>query len=188
MRLIGIFGGSFNPIHTGHISLARQLLRLAKLDEVWFMVSPQNPLKQTSELLDDNLRYNLVRLALHGEEGMRACNFEFKLPRPSYTWNTLQQLCQQYPDDEFTLLIGGDNWSLFPSWYRAEDILRQYHVVVYPRRESPVDASSLPAGVTLVDTPLLDISSTQIRHHIAEGLPIDHLVPKIIAPLVCRCY
>ena len=107
---IGIFGGSFNPIHVGHISLARQLRQLARLDEVWLMVSPQNPLKQGSnDLLDDRLRYQLARIALHDEEGVKACDYELHLPKPSYTWNTLQHLRQDFPDDTFVLLIGGDN-------------------------------------------------------------------------------
>lgn len=186
---IGIFGGSFNPIHNGHIALARQLLSLAALDEVWFMVSPQNPLKQgATDLLDDYLRYSLTRLALYDEPQLSACPLELHLPKPSYTWTTLQQLRASCPHHRFTLLIGGDNWQLFPRWYKAADILRHHRLVVYPRQGSTIDANQLPDGVTLANTPLLDISSTRIRQYVKENLPIDHLVPKLIAPVVKRVY
>jgi len=132
----GIFGGSFNPIHNGHIALARQLLTTAGLDEIWFMVTPQNPLKQAGNLLDDDVRLQLVRQALDGEPQLKASDFEFHLPRPSYTWNTLCALSRDYPDRQFVLIIGGDNWKLFPLWYRSADILANYTVVVYPRREN----------------------------------------------------
>lgn len=189
MTKIGIFGGSFNPIHNGHIALARQLCQLAGLDEVWLMVTPQNPLKQSAtDLLDDQLRYQMARLALYGEPRVKASNYEFHLPKPSYTWNTLQHLGQDFPACAFTLLIGGDNWELFPRWYRAADILSHYPVVVYPRRGSTIDRSSLPQNVTVVDTPLLDVSSTDIRRRIRSGHPIDHLVPQHIIPIVRRCY
>lgn len=187
--LIGLFGGSFNPIHVGHIALARQLRQLAGLDEVWLMVSPQNPLKQgSSELLDDRLRYEMARLALHGEDGIVASDYELHLPRPSYTWNTLQRLQADYPQHTFVLLIGGDNWQLFSHWYRAQDILDRYQIVVYPRRGSDIDRRTLPAGVTIVDTELLDISSTEIRRRIAEGQGISGMVPPVVEPLVKRFY
>ena len=109
----GLFGGSFNPIHRGHIHLARQLLRRAHLDEVWFLVSPQNPLKQDMRLAPEEQRLEMVRIALRRFKRLSASDFEFPLPRPSYTWNTLQALSREYPDREFTLLIGGDNWERF---------------------------------------------------------------------------
>lgn len=124
----GIFGGSFNPIHNGHISLARQLREKAELDEVWLMVSPQNPLKQQADLLDDSLRMEMARRALEGVEGVIASDYEMYLPRPSYTWNTLQALSRDYPDREFVLLMGGDNLALFHRWYHYEDILRNYRM------------------------------------------------------------
>ena len=189
MKKIGLFGGSFNPIHVGHVELARQLRELAGLDEVWLMVSPQNPLKQgSSDLLDDQLRYQMVRLALHGEPGLVASDYELRLPKPSYTWNTLQHLKSDYPHHLFILLIGGDNWELFPRWYRAADILRDHQVVVYPRRGSAIDRSQLPPNVTVVDTALLDISSTEVRRRVAQGGSIKNCVPQAIAPLVRRLY
>jgi len=189
-KAIGIFGGSFNPIHTGHITLARQLRQAASLDEVWLMVSPQNPLKRgSSDLIDDRLRYAMARVALYGEEGIIASDYELFLPRPSYTWNTLQHLKADYPEYTFVLLIGGDNWQRFPQWYKAEEILREYKVMVYPREGGEeLLPKEMPAGVTLVDAELLPISSTEIRRRVKTGEDIEGLVPKIIAPLVLRCY
>lgn len=181
---IGLFGGSFNPIHYGHIRLARQLLALAALDEVWFVVSPQNPLKQQNDLLDDDLRLQMVEMALQREKGLRACDIEFRLPRPSYTWNTLQKLRQEHPGDEFTLLIGGDNWERFPLWYRSDDIVRDYNIVVYPRTGSDIDERRLPPTVRIVRTRRINISSTMVRQRIALGQTLSRLVPKVVADFI----
>lgn len=184
---VGIFGGSFNPIHTGHIALAKSLCEKAGLDEVWFMVSPMNPFKQTAtDLLDDNLRLELVEKALENEPQLRACNYEFYLPKPSYTWNTLQAISKDYPDIAFTLLIGGDNWAAFDKWHHHDDILAHYPIVVYPRQGS--DIGNVPEGVTIVETPLLNISSTEIRHHIAAGKSITGMVPLNIEQKVTNYY
>ena len=183
-KRIGIFGGSFNPVHFGHIRLARQLRQLAGLDEVWLMVSPQNPFKVNETLLDDDKRLQLVQLALKHEKGLVASDFEFRLPKPSYTWNTLQALATSFPEHEFTLLIGGDNWISFPKWYHADDILSHHSVVVYPRKDFDIDVSTLPPNVTVVNTKLIPISSTQVRRRIAEGKSIDRLVPKAVARLI----
>ena len=186
---IGIFGGSFNPIHVGHIALARQLKTLAGLDEVWLMVSPQNPLKQgNTDLLDDQLRYQLARLALHGEDGIVACNYELHLPKPSYTWNTLEHLHQDFPQHTFLLLIGGDNWQNFYRWYRAEDIMREHAIVIYPRRGYQTDQATLPSSVRVVNTELIDISSTDIRIRVKQGQSIKGMVAPTIEPLVHRLY
>ena len=175
---IGLFGGSFNPIHVGHIALAQALRRCYALDEVWLMVSPQNPLKQQADLLDDAKRFSLAQQALQGVEGVKACDYEFRLPRPSYTWNTLQQLERDYPQNTYVLLIGGDNWAHFERWHHWKDILRHYDVVVYPRG----DASGT---VTL---PLLDVSSTEIRRRVKRGDSIDGLVPPHIVKSVEKIY
>ena len=186
-KKVGIFGGSFNPIHTGHIALAKSLCDMAELDEVWFMVSPMNPFKKTAtDLLDDHLRLEMVEKALEKEPQLKACEYEFRLPKPSYTWHTLQAISQEFTDIEFTLLIGGDNWAAFDKWYHHEDILAHYPIVVYPRQGSSV--GKVPEGVTIVETPLLNISSTEIRQRIKEGKSIKGMVPESIEELVKRNY
>ena len=188
----GIFGGSFNPIHNGHVSLARQLREKAGLDEVWLMVSPQNPLKQAADLLDDEKRLTMARLALENKPGIIASDYEMHLPKPSYTWHTLQALSKDYPDREFVLLMGGDNWALFDRWYHYEDILRNYQIVIYPRRTAQEVSSDVqfPDNGTSLLTPcvveaeLLDISSTEIRQRIKAGKGIRRMVPKAVADYI----
>ena len=134
MKKVGIFGGSYNPIHIGHLALANYLCEFGDLDEVWFMVSPQNPFKaHSSDLWDDNLRLELVRLAVEDYPKLQASDFEFHLPRPSYTIHTLDALQEAYPDHEFSLIIGEDNWQCFGRWYRGEEIARETPIIVYPR-------------------------------------------------------
>ncbi len=179
MKNIGIFGGSFNPIHLGHISLAKEILCRANLDEVWLMVSPQNPLKRdSSDLLDDQLRLQMAQKALEGVEGVKACDYEFHLPKPSYTWNTLQHLTKDYPDYTFILLIGGDNWAHFERWRHWQDILRHHDVIVYPRDQY----------LGTIEVPLLDISSTEIRQKVRAGESIEGLVPDSIVSEVIKYY
>lgn len=174
----GIFGGSFNPIHVGHVALAQAILRQCELDEVWLMLSPQNPLKQQTGLLDDQLRYEMAQKALEGVEGIKACNYEFRLPKPSYTWNTLQHLTEDYPDREFILIIGGDNWAQFERWRCWKDILRHHRVIVYPRGNV----------IGTIDVPLINVSSTEIRGRVKRHQPITNLVPAVIEGLVEKYY
>ena len=183
-KRIGIFGGSFNPIHFGHIRLARHIRKEAALDEVWFMVSPQNPFKVNQTLLDDDKRLQLVKIALTREKGLKACDYEFRLPKPSYTWNTLQALTADYPDDEFLLVIGADNWANFAQWFHSADILAHHNIVVYPREGTDIDETTLPPNVSLVHTPLYPFSSTQVRRRIAEGETIDGMVPRAVARMI----
>jgi len=188
MTKTGIFGGSFNPIHNGHIALARQLREAAGLDEVWLMVSPQNPLKEQTGLLADDLRLQMAQQALADDPDIHVSDYEFHLPRPSYTWNTLQALRTDFPDHEFTLLIGGDNWEHFHHWYRADDIISNYQLIVYPRRGSDIDLTSLPPTVSVVEAELLDISSTDIRRRVRRRQPITGLVPDSILDTVNKYY
>ena len=185
---IGIFGGSFNPIHNGHIALAKAFLEKENLDEVWFMVSPQNPFKVDQQLLVDHLRLKLVSKAIDYNPRFKATDYEFHLPKPSYTWNTLQHLTHDFPRYRFTILIGGDNWNAFNRWYHAEDILANYKLVVYPRRGQNLDNTSLPTNVSLLQTPLIDISSTTIRNRIKSGEDINDIVPEVIVRDIINLY
>lgn len=170
MTETGIYGGSFNPIHRGHVNLGEYLCRHEGLDEVWFMVSPQNPFKQASpDLLDENARLALARLAVRQHPRLKVSDFEFHLPRPSYTVDTLSALRRNFPDRQFTLIVGADNWQAFGRWRRADEILARHAVLVYPRTGYPVDRTSLPTGVKLADAPLFPVSSTEIRRAIAQG-------------------
>ncbi len=180
----GIFGGSFNPIHNGHISLAKQLKEKAGLDEVWLMVSPQNPLKMHDDLLLDEARLIMARKALEGVEGIFASDYEMHLPKPSYTWNTLQALSRDYPNREFVLMIGGDNWELFHKWYHAQDILKHYSIVVYPRRNATINVTTSQKNPQFIEAELIDISSTEIRHRIKAGQDIRHLVPTVVSEII----
>lgn len=185
---VGIYGGSFNPIHNGHIALAEAFLRQAELDEVWFMVSPQNPLKANARLLDDKIRFKMVQKVLKHKRNLIACDYEFHLPKPSYTWDTLQRLSNDFPQHQFTLLIGSDNWTAFDRWYHHEDILQNYKIVIYPRLGDEIDKNELPNSVSLLNAEFINISSTEIRDRIANGKSIDHLVPAEIAVEVTNAY
>ena len=136
MKRIGIFGGSFNPVHLGHTALAAYICEQGMVDEVWMMVSPQNPFKQNLALLDEQHRLAMLRLAVEPYPMLQACDFECHLPRPSYTYHTLQALRAAYPEHEFSLVIGEDNWASFDRWYRGDDILRETPIIVYPREGS----------------------------------------------------
>lgn len=185
---VGIYGGSFNPIHNGHLALAEAFLRQAELDEVWFMVSPQNPLKANTSLLDDKIRFKMVQKVLKHKRNLIACDYEFHLPKPSYTWDTLQRLSNDFPQHQFTLLIGSDNWTAFDRWYHHEDILQNYKIVIYPRLGDEIGKNELPNSVSLLNAEFINISSTEIRERIANGKSIDHLVPSEIAVEVTNDY
>ena len=173
-----IFGGSFDPVHIGHISLAEEVLNSGLADEVWFMVSPHNPHKEQCKLSDENVRLEMAQLAVAGNSGFKACDFEFGLPRPSYTINTLSALEESYPDREFILLIGADNWEKFDRWYKHDELLARYGIIVYPRDNSAVPA--VPDGVIWLSAKLHDVSSTLIRGLVASGGNISGLVAPVV--------
>lgn len=188
MQRIGFFGGSFNPIHNGHIALAERLRAHADLSEVWFVVSPQNPFKRQQDLLDDATRLKMVELSLNGRPGLRASDCEFRLPRPSFTYITLRHLREANPQTLFVLLIGSDNWAAFPHWKHHEEIVSHHPIVIYPRPGHSIDASTLPQNVSLAPTPQMDISSTEIRRRVRSGEPIAPLVPLPITDLIIENY
>ena len=166
---IGIYGGSFNPIHFGHIGLAQWVVANTDLDEVWLMVSPNNPLKDQSILADEQARLKEAREAIRqqGEEAIKVSDFEFHLPRPNYTANTLRELQRTYPEHAFTLIIGEDNLSIFHKWKEHLYILNNYRVFVYPRHGC--DGYKIPAAKDLqllTNAPLFDISSTELRKNL----------------------
>ena len=185
MKRIGLFGGSFNPLHLGHTALAAYICEQGLVDEVWLMVSPQNPLKQDLTLLDENERLHMARLAVAPYPMLKACDFEFTLPRPSYTYHTLQALREAYPDCTFSLIIGEDNWDNFHRWYRGEDIACETPIIVYPRdaegrlqiisamQESPL-SSGEGGGRGLPK--LLPYSSTEVRYLIAQSEDASHML------------
>ena len=165
-RRIGIFGGSFNPVHLGHTALAAYICEQGLVDEVWMMVSPQNPLKQNLELLDEQHRLQMLRLAVAPYPTLQACDFEFHLPRPSYTYHTLQALREAYPEHTFSLIIGEDNWQNFHRWYRGEDILSETPIIVYPR--SSVEGLELRVEGKKVESLGMRVEGTIWMDNIAE--------------------
>ena len=184
----GIYGGSFNPIHNGHIAIADKILSLAGLDEVWFVVSPHNPLKQADGLLDDSKRLHMTRVALKGHARLAASDCEFALPRPSYMWNTLRHLSQEWPERVFTLLIGADNWMVFDRWAHHEDIIANYDIAIYPREGCTIDTAQLPPNVRLMETGLYNVSSTMVRDMIKRGEDVSALIPTSIVAMAEQWY
>lgn len=179
-------GGSFNPIHNGHLAVAQGMVERNIVDEVWLMVSPQNPLKSPASLLPETVRLEMAKSACEGMAGIEASDFEFSLPRPSYTWQTLCALTEKFPDRQFHLLIGADNWGIFGKWYRSEDILRNFRVDIYPRSGHYVSESRLPPGVTYVEMPAVDVSSTLVRSLVKQGKDFSALVPEKVYEKIIR--
>lgn len=165
---IGLYFGSFNPIHIGHLAIANYMLEFTDLDKIWFVVSPQNPLKNKSSLLADNHRLSLVREAIAENKNFKAIDIEFKLPKPSYTINTLLHLEEKYPDNEFVLIMGSDNLESLNKWKNYEEILNNYSIYVYPRPKSDGGSFKNHPHVKLVNAPLMEVSATFLRNAIKE--------------------
>ena len=186
-KKIGIYSGSFNPVHNGHISLAKYLLDSDIVDEVWIVVSPLNPLKTTSdELIADELRLQMAKIAFEGIRDTKVSDVEFRLPRPSYTIDTLNYLQKQYPDYQFFLLIGEDNMAVFDKWKNYQEILRKYTVLVYPRHADTNSSDNMlrHTNIHKIDAPYIDISSTDIRHRIRQHLPLTDVLPKSVIDFI----
>ena len=174
----GLYFGSFNPIHIGHMAIANFMIEFSDLHELWFVVSPQNPLKEKKSLLQDYHRLEMVRLAIEGDDRFRASDIEFRLPTPSYTINTLAYLEEKYPDREFQLVMGSDGLRTFHKWKHADLISENYHRLIYPRPGMNPEALADLPNATLVDAPQMEISSSFIRAAIRDGKDIRHLVPE----------
>jgi nicotinate-nucleotide adenylyltransferase len=173
---IGLYFGSFNPIHTGHMIIASHVANHTDVQQVWFVVSPQNPLKPSSVLLNEYHRLYLVQLAVEDDPRLRASDVEFKLPRPSYTIDTLTYLHEKYPQHQFYIIMGSDSFQNLPRWKNYELLIKNYPFIVYRRPEFPV-LDTLQANIAVLDAPLLEISATDIRDNIKEGRTIRYLVP-----------
>lgn len=177
-KQIGIFSGSFNPIHAGHLMLANFMSEFTYLDEVWMVVTPHNPLKDIDGLLDDDIRLEMTELALQDFEKLKVSDIEFSMPRPSYTIDTLNKLTEENPDKEFTLIIGGDNWTRFSQWKNYEILLSDYKILIYPRLgEEIVIPEEFSKTVQVVKAPIIEVSSTFIRESIGRGKNVRAFVP-----------
>ena len=180
---VGLFFGSFNPIHMGHMIVAQVIRELTEIEEIWFIVSPQNPFKKNKNLLHEFDRIDMVRAAISDDYYFRASDIEFNMPRPSYTVDTLTYLSEKHPNHEFKLVIGEDNLSSFHKWKNYQVILENYGLIVYPRPNSePSDL--VHEKVQLVNAPQIDISATLIRQMIRDGKSPKYLIPEAVINLI----
>jgi len=176
---IGLYFGSFNPIHTGHLIVANTVLNCTNISKIWFIVSPQNPLKKISDLLDGSARLHLVKRATELDERMFVSDAEFNLPTPSYTYNTLKYFEDEFPENDFTLIMGSDSFSQLNLWKNYKEIL-QKKIIVYQRPEFVIPAKLILPNIVIINTPLLNISATEIRILIKAGKSIRYLVPAAV--------
>lgn len=178
---VGLYFGSFNPIHHGHLIIAQHMVEHTDLDQLWFVVSPQNPLKPSNGLLNEFQRLYLIQLAIENAPGLRVTDIEFRLPRPSYTADTLTYLGEKYPQHSFSVIMGSDSFENLPRWKNYQHILEHYPIYVYKRPGHEITTTYEHARVTILKAPLLEISATHIRNTIKEGKSIRYLVPDKVA-------
>ena len=174
---IGLYFGSFNPIHTGHLIIANHILNETALQKIWFVVSPQNPFKKSNSLLNEYDRFHLVQKAIEGDDRLRVSDIELSLPKPSYTAHTLAYLKEKYPDHSFSVIMGSDSFQNLEKWKNAEVIIREHPIIVYNRPGFEVENSLGTTIQIMDDAPLLEISATHIRELIKGGKSIKYLVP-----------
>jgi nicotinate-nucleotide adenylyltransferase len=174
---IGLFFGSFNPIHTGHLVLANHMLQFTDLKQLWFVISPHNPLKKKKTLLDQTQRLHMVDLAIGNNDKIKTSKIEFDLPQPSYTINTLVTLKEKYPQHDFVLIMGLDNLTTFHKWKNYEEILKDYQIYVYPRPNTDGGDLKDHKKVKITEAPLIEISSTNIRKGIKDKKDMRYFVP-----------
>ena len=180
MKKIGLFFGSFNPIHIGHLILANYILENTDMDELWFVVSPQNPFKEKKSLLKDHNRLDMVQLAAKNYPKMRASNVEFSLPQPSYSIDTLTYLKEKHPDYHFALIMGEDNLKTLPKWKNAQTLIENYQIIVYPRLSDDSEKEKkmpLHANISLIKAPIIELSATEIRKMLKEGKNVRPMLP-----------
>ncbi|QQV03075.1 MULTISPECIES: nicotinate (nicotinamide) nucleotide adenylyltransferase [Chryseobacterium] len=180
MKKIGLFFGSFNPIHIGHLILANYILENSDMNELWFVVSPQNPFKEKKSLLKDHNRLEMVELAIRNYPSMRASNVEFGLPTPSYTIDTLTYLKEKHPDYSFSLIMGEDNLQSLYKWKNADILIKNHHIIVYPRisnEENYKSEISQHENISLIKAPVIELSATEIRNMIKEGKNVRPMLP-----------
>lgn len=177
---IGLYFGSFNPIHIGHLIIANHVVSNTDLKQVWLVISPQNPLKPSSVLLNEYHRLHLVQKAIEDNPHLKASDIEFKLPKPSYTIDTLTYLKEKYPTHNFTVIMGSDSFTNLKNWKNYQLILRDYDIVIYNRPGFEINPESLNKRITILNAPLLEISATAIRKNIKEGKSIQYLVSEIV--------
>ncbi len=183
---IGLFFGSFNPIHIGHLIIANTMAENTDLQEVWLVVSPQNPFKKNTSLLHEFDRYEMVSLAINDNNKLKVSDVEFHLTRPSYTIDTLTYLSEKYPQHQFILIIGEDNLNSFPNWKNYDKILDYYELYVYPRPSIEKSDLANHPKIRFVQAPLLDISATYIRTTIKEGKSIRYLVTEQVEQFIYK--
>ena len=174
---IGLYSGSFNPIHVGHVALANYMLNHTDLDEIWFVVSPHNPLKQKELLIDDDIRLQMTKLAVEDFPRLKVSDIEFSLPKPSYTIDTLDFLSTTYPNDEFVLIIGADNLDVFHLWKNYQELLKNYRILAYPREGYGINATNDFPEIEYIDAPLFNISSSEIREKIKNKEDVSAFLP-----------
>jgi nicotinate-nucleotide adenylyltransferase len=175
---IGLYFGSFNPIHNGHLIIANYIIQNTDLDQVWFVISPQNPLKKSTTLLNEYHRLYLVQVSIEDEPALKASDIEFRLPKPSYTIDTLTYLTEKFPSHQFSVILGSDSYQNLPEWKNYQQLLSNYTVYVYERPGFNPENKYENATVIFLKAPLLEISSTYIRKIIKEGKSIRYLVPE----------
>jgi nicotinate-nucleotide adenylyltransferase len=188
VKKTGLFFGSFNPIHIGHLAIASYLVEFSDLSDLWFVVSPHNPLKEKSSLLPDHHRLALVNTAISDDQRFRVSDIEFKLPRPSYTINTLTNLQEKYPDRQFILVGGTDMLTSLHKWKNWESILEYYRLYLYPRHGSDLHELTRHPSVTLVNAPRMEISSSFIRDSIRQGKNMAYFLPDEVYKYICEMH
>jgi len=177
---IGLYFGSFNPIHVGHLIIANHVINTTEFKKVWFIVSPQNPLKKSNTLLNEYDRLHLVRIAIQDDTNLKTSDVEFKLPKPSYTIDTITYLKEKFKQHEFAIIIGSDSFKNLEKWKNNDQLIRENEIFVYKRPGFDIEGSNKLQIKVLTDTPLLDISSTYIRKLIREGRSIRYLVTDLV--------